>query len=945
MINRLLMVMGMVSVTSCGPVEGQSGDTADTGLQYSGYEPLDGTEAARLSCVYTVEIHDFDRDLVGREYCVAPNSNLPFYWGFGGDCDDGNPLIKPGASDLTVDGTDQDCTGVDGVPTGALYYLDLDRDGYGSAWSGTNMVLTTGFVANNTDCDDTSTAIYPGAVESCDGVESNCDGNWDTNYGSQMWYRDSDLDTYGSTTVFVNATRCVQPAGFIDTGGDCKDDDFAVKPSATEVCDSKDNDCDGVVDETCSNNNTTWYRNVDGDNYGQTSQPITASVQPAGYTALPGDCNDGDAGVYPGATEVVNGKDDDCDTLIDEGGNNVTCYYDADNDLFRTNVVIAVNNDTDCDDAGEANPNEPSGDCNDNDPTVSPGDPEVTNGKDDDCDGQTDENSNNTTYYLDADGDGAGNPGITSTVALAGYVFGNGTDCDDSNANRTPGRTETCDGMDNDCDYIIDEGVTGATWYRDADGDNYGSNTVTQQACAMPTGYIATSGDCQDGNAAIRPNAPELCNSQDDDCDGIVDDNATGTTTWYLDTDHDTYGVSNVSTQACIAPANYANRSGDCNDGSAVVSPQANEVCDSMDNDCDGLTDENGSTTWYLDSDHDGYGLSNVSTQSCLMPANYASLSGDCDDNNGNRAPNRTEVCDGMDNDCDYQVDETCSTGTYWRDQDGDGYGNVSGGTSSYAQTGFASSANGTDCDDNNGNRSPGRTEVCSDNTDNDCDYQVDENCSNNNGTTWYLDVDGDGYGQTNLTTTATSRPAGYAALSGDCNDANQNISPGDPEVASNNVDDDCDGSIDENGSNTTGLTREVCVIDAGTSYRLGFADVTPWDTSRFVSDSGSTAVVNNPILTYSGGATSSDQCTTVTLSNAGTTLVFNGWGSNTGMWHDYLVGTCTGSSGATIERNSTLGKCATLRISVDSVINGVSDGSPEWAQLRSSDNNLSWTD
>ena len=342
---------------------------------------------------------------------------------------------------------------------------------------------------------------------------------------------------------------------------------------------------------------------------------------------------------------------------------------------------------------------------------------------------------NSCDPFVDADNDGA-----CSDV-----------DCDDTDANVNPNATEVCDGIDNNCDGNTDEGVTN-TYYADTDTDGYGDAGNTTQACTAPAGYVSDDTDCDDTDANVNPNATEVCDGIDNNCDGNTDEGVTNT--YYADLDNDGYGDTGNTTQACTAPAGYVSDNTDCDDSEAAAYPGAMEVCDGIDNNCDGQTDEGVTNTYYADSDNDGYGDTGNTTQACTAPAGYVSDNTDCDDNEAAAYPGATEVCDGIDNDCDGQTDEGVLN-TYYLDLDSDGYGDIVNATQACsAPVGFV--ANNSDCDDSDPNINLGATEVC-DGIDNNCDGNTDEGVTN----TYYADSDSDGYGDVNSTTQALQCPCG----------------------------------------------------------------------------------------------------------------------------------------------------------------------------------------
>ncbi len=309
-------------------------------------------------------------------------------------------------------------------------------------------------------------------------------------------------------------------------------------------------------------------------------------------------------------------------------------------------------------------------DCDDSDPDVYPGAEEICNALDDDCDGEIDEGAGDVVY-ADADGDGWGNDEVTTNACSTGDGWVDTTgDCDDEDPDVHPEADETCNGVDDDCDDDIDEDAVDASeWWTDGDGDGFGDPAAVVTACEAPSGAVDPSAgeDCDDGDADIHPDADELCNGVDDDCDGDIDEDAVDATGWYADVDGDGYGDPAAVTTACEAPSGAVDPAAgeDCDDGDADIHPGATEHCDGVDEDCDGDIDEDGEvvdgSTWYLDADGDGYGDAGSTLEACSMPTGYVADDSDCEDGDASMHPGAEDVCDDkIDGNCDGEVDEGC---------------------------------------------------------------------------------------------------------------------------------------------------------------------------------------------------------------------------------------------------------------------------------------------
>jgi hypothetical protein len=319
-----------------------------------------------------------------------------------------------------------------------------------------------------------------------------------------------------------------------------------------------------------------------------------------------------------------------------------------------------------------------------------------------------------STWYADSDDDGFGDP-ASSTEACeqpSGFV-GDNTDCNDESAETWPGATEYCDGDDNDCDGVTDEddAADASTWFRDGDSDGYGDADTTTDACDVPAGYVSDDSDCDDSDDDNFPGAAEYCDGEDNDCDGVIDNDALDAATWYADADADGYGDADTTIDACSAPEGHVEDSSDCDDAAAATFPDADEACDEIDNDCDGVTDEDDAVdapTWYIDHDGDGYGSDDYTWVSCEAPDGYIADDTDCDDHLATTSPDADELCDDVDNDCDGAIDEDAvDMLIFFADTDEDGFGDAESEVWA-CSTPEGHVKNNSDCDDSDPASYPG---------------------------------------------------------------------------------------------------------------------------------------------------------------------------------------------------------------------------------------------
>ena len=809
----------------------------------------------------------------GTSVVVSPQVTKTYYARGEGGC------VTPGqCASITI-----------AVNNPSTYYVDADGDGYGSTATASFCSLTApaGYSTNNTDCNDNDANIHAPVLYYVDadgdgygstttamlcsstapaGYSTNntdCNDNDPNIHAPVQYYVDADGDGYGSTTTAMLCSS-TPPAGYSTNNTDCDDNDATVYPGAPEICDGKDNNCNGVIDEGFPTN--TYYRDADGDGYGDPGVTTTAKCNlPEGYVTDNTDCNDNDANIHAP----------------------VLYYVDADGDGYGSTTPAML-----CSSTAPAGYSTNNTDCNDNDPNIHAP----------------------VQYYVDADGDGYGSTTtamLCSSTPPAGYSTNN-TDCNDNDANihapvlyyvdadgdgygstttamlcsSTPPAGYSTNNTDcNDNDPNIHAPVQ---YYVDADGDGYGS-TTTAMLCSStaPAGYSTNNTDCNDTDANIHApvqyyvdadgdgygstTTAMLCSStppagystNNTDCNDN-DPNIHAPVQYYVDADGDGYG-STTTAMLCSStpPAGYSTNNTDCNDNDANI---------------------HAPVQYYVDADGDGYGSTTTAMLcSSTAPAGYSTNNTDCDDNDATVYPGAPEICDGKDNNCNGVIDEGFPTNTYYRDADGDGYGNPAVTTTAKCNPPAGYVTDNTDC--------------------NDADAGVHTPIR------YYPDADGDGYGivsNKSILLCSSVAPAGYSPYNTDCNDKNAAIHPGAPELC-DGIDNNCDGQIDEGcpqvtislndvtitegNSGKKTLTFTVTLSQASTktvTVNYGTADGTATAPSDYTAKSGSLSfkagtVTQQVSITIVGDKTiEPDEIFYVILSNPANAIIYKGTGTGT---------------------------------------------------------------
>ncbi|MFH1531663.1 MAG: putative metal-binding motif-containing protein [Pseudomonadota bacterium] len=644
--------------------------------------------------------------------------------------------------------------------------------------------------------------------EVCNAADDDCDGGVDEDLG---------VATCGAGVCAHEQILCVD-------GTPVSCDPF--EGAGAELCDGLDDDCDGAVDEEGAAGCGTYYLDLDQDGFGANGPGKCLCAPDDLYTATQaGDCGPLDDDQHPGAPEICDDADNNCDGKVDENLGEILCGVGA------------------CQHPVDA--------CDACQPMAGASD-ELCDGVDNDCDGDVDE-------------------GLGVTTCGLGECLHDQPNCMDGKPEACDPlwdwKPEFCDGLDNDCDGEIDEAGTldCTTWYLDVDGDGFGVTAQALCLCASQGFYTATTGlDCKPLDPDAWPGAPETCNGGDDDCDGLVDEDLGSTTCGLGQCLHEQPNCVGGAPQACgplqgAFPEICNGLDDDCDGdvdeamGTTVcgvgecVHAQVNcldgvpkvcdglagatlESCNSLDDDCDGLTDEEGAescVTYYLDLDGDGFGLTAAGKCLCAPGELYSAASpGDCGPLDPDSWPGAPEVCDGVDNDCDGQKDEglgttTCGLGPCVHTVD-----NCAGGALQVCDpfqgaVGEICDGADNDCDDaideGLGTVSCGQgacahaapacvgglpgpcdplegasPESCN-GLDDDCDGGVDENPTDC--TVYYEDVDGDGWGgAASLCLCAAAAPFD-AVVPGDCLDTAFDVNPGAVELCGDALDNDCDPS------------------------------------------------------------------------------------------------------------------------------------------------------
>ncbi len=555
------------------------------------------------------------------------------------------------------------------------WYRDFDGDGFGNPTLPFDACAQPpGHVADATDCNDADSQLFPGNSERCDGQDNDCDALVDDADPGVVdvptWYRDADGDGFGDPAAPQQA--CARPLAHVAGGDDCDDADAGNFPGNAEVCDDRDNDCDGVVDPP--DKAPVWYSDADGDGFGDPAHAQQTCDAPDGYVTSGGDCDDTDPGNFPGNVEVCDERDNDCDGLADNGGDPLPLPPASASWPLDEGAGTAAR-----DGSGNANDGAFAGapawiaglrgnalQFGAGSYVVVPDHPTL-----DLQDGITlmawVRPSGVTTADLVKKARQGAIDGYELSLSSTGRAFvrfnevsaGNTYRVNSSGSYPTDGATwmHLAATFDGSAIALYVDGVLDASL--PAPGLVIATNNLGIGIGAQPDGARALQGAMDE----VRIFSAALSAAE------IAVAVAGSPATWYPDADGDGFGDPSGRLGACARPPGYVQDGTDCNDDDPGESPGSPEVCDGIDNDCDGLVDDAdpdaASPTWHRDADGDGFGDPTAPVVACFAPADHVADAADCDDLHADSFPGGTEVCDDRDNDCDGLVDEI--------DADGDG--------------------------------------------------------------------------------------------------------------------------------------------------------------------------------------------------------------------------------------------------------------------------------
>jgi hypothetical protein len=781
-----------------------------------------------------------------------------------------------GSAELTCDAKDNDC---DGATDEDFGYDDLGQTRKITQGCGTGLCASGTVVCSTDQKGVTCSTLGKKAAEACNSLDDDCNGKTDETffYTQQDGAKIGILQSCnGIGACDVGAVECVSTSAVT-----CSTDPNGSKhQDSVEKCDDLDNNCNGPTDEKCDD---------DKDSYCDKGMETVGKPQSCPQGG--GDCAKDDKAINPGAAELCDGIDNNCDGKIDDifhytdpgkqplnvgdacglgacAGGKVQCNSDKLGAFCPTALDVSLggkkgteqcngvddncNGTTDegCDDDKDGycdsgigwapgasvtcpkTKDQNTRDCNDDSAAVNPGVAEKCNDVDDNCSAGTDEGcDDDKDGYCDSSIELVGKPKICPS---------GGNDCNDTSAVINPAAVEKCDAIDNNCSFDVDEGC-------DDDKDGYCDAAFDvvagQKVCTKTTGVKGD--DCNDNVPTINPGITEVCDNVDNNCAAGTDEGC--------DDDKDGYCDANLVVVG--TPTVCGKGGGDCADTNASVNPGVAEKCNDVDDNCATGVDEG------CDDDQDLYCDANLVVVGTpkVCPKSKANTADDCNDTAKAVNPGASEVCDDVDNNCVAGTDEGC-------DDDKDGYCDaalVVVGKPKVCPNGNA------DCNDNNKFVYPSAAkDACNTpGVDDNCDGQTDP-VDSTQCTPYYKDFDGDTFGTGSPTCTCEPDSAAKftATKGGDCNDTNPGINPGlvNDTCSTPGVDDNCDGKVDPDGAvgcTTLWIDGDGDKFGSGNSKCLCQADPASFFTATKNGDCDDTKAAVNPSATEICNGGVDDNC------------------------------------------------------------------------------------